>query len=113
MVGGRLGLPGAVASGAEDLLSRLIGMRLPSLLAGLGYSMGLIPEARGFCVKPHLLVKGSGCSPFTLSPFFSNSEVSREAFSSVQQYLYRLTLWDEVYGEVATKPASRWQSKFT
>lgn len=35
----------SVVSGAEDLLSRLIGMRL--LSASWSYSMGLILEARG------------------------------------------------------------------
>lgn len=43
-LGGRAVLAGVV-SGAEDLLSRLIGMRLPG--AQPGYSMGLILEARG------------------------------------------------------------------
>lgn len=45
--GGRVGVAG-VASGAEDYLSRLIGMRL--LVFGPSYSMGLILEARGVCI---------------------------------------------------------------
>lgn len=42
-------------SGAEDLLSRLIGMRLLWLLLRQGYSMGLILEARGSTLHQCLL----------------------------------------------------------
>ena len=54
MTGSRA-MPRSVASGAKDLLSRLIGMRLLGLPS---YSMGLILEARGSNTSHHCFFDG-------------------------------------------------------
>lgn len=64
-------------SGAEDLLSRLIGMRLLWLLLRQGYSMGLILEARGSTLHQCFLTGDAEPVSFYCFTFF-NSQTSWE-----------------------------------